>query len=360
MTNPATPKATKWPQTWYPLRRSEEIKPGQIMSIRALGDDYILVRSPQGKLAFMEGHCTHRGASLGDGAEFVGECIQCPFHGLQYGLDGRCTHVPGVGRIPRAAVLKSYPVEESMGMIWMFYGPKPTFPAPSLENCGVIKAVGNQGKLSTAYAFRNVRRCLMRDSICGSLDYMHGNLVHGLKSRLESLETPTPHELIVTLDVEYADAGYLKHRKVFRMGNRVKYQGHYWGPAIVYTRSYGKRELLGHIRSCLPIEENYTQTDMLFIVKLRAGGRIPKVSLAMRKFFGRYQDDEDAFLDRQKPRAMYMKDFDEGLIAHHRMCLRMGQNAFEGREPFLVEETGQEKNFATNLDGPKAVEPVGA
>ena len=120
----------------------------------------------------------------------------------------------------------------------------------------------------------------------------------------------------------------------------------------------GVDPVTGEPLSLLPAEAR--ERRELAHVKLRAGGRIPKVSLAMRKFFGRYQDDEDAFLDRQKPRAMYMKDFDEGLIAHHRMCLRMGQNAFEGREPFLVEETGQEKNFATNLDGPKAVEPVGA
>jgi hypothetical protein len=53
---------------------------------------------------------------------------------------------------------------------------------------------------------------------------------------------------------------------------------------------------------------------------------------------------------------MYMKDFDEGMIAHHRMCLRMGQTSFEGREPFLVEESGQEGAFAANAGGLKAVE----
>ena len=338
-------KTSRWPQTWYPIRRSNELARGQVMPIRALGDDYILVRSPEGQVSFLEGHCTHRGASLGHGGKFVGECIQCPFHGLEYNLDGRCVKVPGTNRIPKAAVLRSYPVVESLGMIWMFYGPKPTFPPPSLENCGVIKEVGHLGTLSTAYAFRNVRRCLMRDSICGSLDYQHGNLVHGGIAVVESLEQPTSHELIITLDVKHTDNGYLGHRKYLRLGERVKYRGHYWGPAIVYTRSWGNRQLLGHIRSCLPIEENLTQTDMLFIVKLRRGRRVPWAELALRKFFARHQDDEDAFLDRQKPRAMYMKDFDEGMIAHHRMCMRLGQNAFEGREPFLIQETGEESRF---------------
>jgi hypothetical protein len=257
--------------------------------------------------------------------------------------------VPGLDRVPKSAVLRSYPVHESLGMIWMFYGPKPTFAPPSLENCGVLAEVGHLGNLAASYGFRNVRRCLMRDSICGSLDYRHGTLVHGGNAKLAKLEQPTPHQLIVTLDVELLDNGYLGHRKLFGFGKHVTYKGQYWGPAIVYTRNFGNRQLLGHIRCCLPIEENYTQTDLLFVAKTRRNGSLPKLQLAIRKFFAKHQDDEDAFLDRQKPRAMYMKDFDEGMIAHHRMCLRLGQNAFEGREPFLVQQDGQEDKFATSL-----------
>src|SRR5262245_61742332 len=110
-------KGNLWPQTWYPLRRSEEIKPGNVLPIRALGEDWILVRSPEGKLAFMEGHCTHRGASLGHGGIFVGNCVRCPFHGFQYDLNGKCVGVPGIDRIPTSAVLKAYPVTETLGMI---------------------------------------------------------------------------------------------------------------------------------------------------------------------------------------------------------------------------------------------------
>lgn len=323
-----------WPHTWYPLRRSKEAPPGCVTPIRAFGEDWILCRNHDGTVALLDGHCTHRGASLGHGGEIVDGCVQCPFHGFRYGMDGKCTFIPDNSRLPKAAVLKSLPLAESLGMIWVFYGATPTFPPPNLERMGVIKAVGHRGDLDVSYAFRNVRRCLMRDSICGSLDYQHGNLVHDLRSRLESLEEPTPHEIIVTLDVEYTSAGAFGYRKLFRLGDRVKYQGHYWGPAVVYTRSFGRRQLMGHIRACLPIEENLTQTDMLFIVRKRKlTGRPPLVGLTIRKFFGRIQDDEDAFLDRQKPRAMYMKNFDEGMIAHHRMCLRMGQTEFEGREP---------------------------
>ncbi|MBI1922884.1 Rieske (2Fe-2S) protein, partial [Candidatus Poribacteria bacterium] len=323
-------------------RRSQEVKPGQILPIKAFGQDFILVRSPSGKVAFMEGHCAHRGASIGHGGDFVGECIRCPFHGFQYDLQGVCVKIPDVDRIPKAALLKTYPVAETLGMIWMFYGPEPTFPPPTLEGFGIDEEFGHLGRLGTAYAFRKIRQCLLRDAICGSLDYQHTNLVHKARARLEKLEEPTPYEIIVTLDVESLNKNPLAKWKIFRLGKRAIYRGHYWGPAIVYTRSWGRLKLLGHIRACLPINEERVQTDMLFIVKLRRlTGRPGPLKLAYRKYAGRQQDDNDEFIDYQKPRAMFIKNFDDGVLAHHRMCLRMGQTAHIGREPFLAEDKNE-------------------
>lgn len=339
-----------WPQTWYVVRRSNEVKSGQIVPVRAFKRDWVLMRTSTGKLAMMEGHCTHRGASMGHGGECIDDTLQCPFHGWRYNTEGKCVHIPDVDRIPKAAQLLTLPVVESMGMIFCWYGPEPLFEPPSLKVCGPEDEVGANGKvvsgpIAPAYAFRNVRRCLMRDSICGSLDYQHGNLVHGLRANLQSLEQPKPWELIVTLDVTYKDAGHLGFRKIFGLGDKVTYKGHYWGPAIVYTRFYGRRQMLGHIRMCLPVDENLTQTDMLFIVRPRKlTGRPPFLSTLIRKYFGHLQDDEDAFLDRQIPRAMYIKNFDEGLIAHHRLCLRLGQTQFEGAEPtYDMDESGEVK-----------------
>jgi phenylpropionate dioxygenase-like ring-hydroxylating dioxygenase large terminal subunit len=304
-----------------------------------MGEDLILVRSPEGKAALMEGHCTHRGASLGHGGTFVGNCVQCPFHGFQYDLTGKCVAIPNVDRIPVAAVLKTFPLAETLGMIWMFNGPEPTFPPPTLEGFGIIREIAEKRpdvRLGTAYAFRNVRNCLMRDSICGSLDYKHATLVHKLQGRLISIEEPTPHQIIVTSEAEYLDWGPFQYRRI--LGKHVRYIGHYWGPAIVYTHVVGKLRTLGHIRACLPIEEQLTQTDMLFVARLNKKGKTRRLAVAFRTRLGRQQDDEDLFLDHQKPRAMYIKNFDEGMIAHHRMCQRMGQTATVGREPWVADD----------------------
>jgi phenylpropionate dioxygenase-like ring-hydroxylating dioxygenase large terminal subunit len=342
-----------WPQAWYPVRRSEEVQPGSIIPFKALKQDLILARSPSGKLTIMEGHCPHRGASIGHGGIFVGECVRCPFHGLQYDLNGMCVAVPGMDRVPKAAVLATYPVAETLGMIWMFNGPKPTFPPPTLEGFHIPEQFPNEKRLGTAYAFRKYRKCQMRDAICGALDYQHANLVHEAHAKLVGLEEPSPHEIVVTLDVQSLDKRLFAQWRVLGMGDHGTYRGHYWGPSIVYTRAWGKRQRLGHIRACLPIDEENVQTDMVFIVRLRPLTKRPApITLAYRTRAARRQDDDDEFMDHQKPRAMFIKNFDEGVFAHYRMCLRMGQTAHLGREPFVADDESRSMVSQNSSESP--------
>jgi vanillate O-demethylase monooxygenase subunit len=52
-----------------------------------------------------------------------GDCVQCPYHGLQFGGDGACMHNPhGDGRIPKAARVRSYPVAERFSAVWIWMG----------------------------------------------------------------------------------------------------------------------------------------------------------------------------------------------------------------------------------------------
>ena len=51
-----------------------------------------------------------------------GEIIRCPYHGLEFGASGACIRIPGQERIPTAANVKSYPVAERDGFIWIWMG----------------------------------------------------------------------------------------------------------------------------------------------------------------------------------------------------------------------------------------------
>jgi len=59
------------------------------------------------------------------GEQIEGDSIRCPYHGWRFGPDGQCNDIPyHKGPIPRSAAIKSYPVEEVMGIIMAWYDPE--------------------------------------------------------------------------------------------------------------------------------------------------------------------------------------------------------------------------------------------
>ena len=76
----------------------------------------------------MRDRCPHRGAALSLGRINKKDCtLACPFHGLEFGADGRCTHVPVESdyNIPPDFGVQTYPVREADGYIFLWRGPVP-------------------------------------------------------------------------------------------------------------------------------------------------------------------------------------------------------------------------------------------
>jgi 3-ketosteroid 9alpha-monooxygenase subunit A len=60
-----------------------------------------------------------------EGTHIVGDSITCPYHAWRFGPDGRCNHIPYFnGPIPAAAKIRSWPVLERYGIIWMWHDPE--------------------------------------------------------------------------------------------------------------------------------------------------------------------------------------------------------------------------------------------
>ncbi|HMG51687.1 MAG TPA: aromatic ring-hydroxylating dioxygenase subunit alpha, partial [Inquilinus sp.] len=51
-----------------------------------------------------------------------GDEVECGYHGLTFDCSGACTRVPGAERIPHVARVRSYPVEERYGLVWIWMG----------------------------------------------------------------------------------------------------------------------------------------------------------------------------------------------------------------------------------------------
>ena len=106
---------------WYVIGCSNEIT---IAPTRRMFMDAAVVvyRGECGKVAALADACAHRFAPLSQGTVF-GDTIQCPYHGLRYGMDGACVLRPhGDGRIPPTARVRSHAVVEQQGMVWIWGG----------------------------------------------------------------------------------------------------------------------------------------------------------------------------------------------------------------------------------------------
>lgn len=106
---------------WYVAAWSHEVG-REPLGRTLLGEPVVFYRRADGSAVAMAAPCPHRFAPL-HGGDLVGDNIRCPYHGLQFGPDGRCVHSPHVadGTAPAMAV-RTYPVEDRNSMLWIWMG----------------------------------------------------------------------------------------------------------------------------------------------------------------------------------------------------------------------------------------------
>jgi len=108
---------------WYPVLESSAVR-GKPVGARRLGIDMVFWRSASGEIVAQQDRCPHLGASLSLGS-VEGGCITCPFHGLRFNTEGRCTLVPSMGaeaRIPDALRALTFRTREAHGFAWIWWG----------------------------------------------------------------------------------------------------------------------------------------------------------------------------------------------------------------------------------------------
>lgn len=107
---------------WYVAAHADEVTDG-FLGRQIVGERVLMSRDASGKVHAINDRCPHRFAPLHQG-ERDQDTVVCPYHGLKFGLaDGLCKHNPhGDGRIPGAAKVKVYAVEERDRVIWLWPG----------------------------------------------------------------------------------------------------------------------------------------------------------------------------------------------------------------------------------------------
>ena len=105
---------------WYAAAWSEEI--GRDLTERWIGDvPVVFFRKEDGTAVALEGTCPHRQYPLALG-RLRGDEIECGYHGIRFGCEGACSHVPGEQRAPAAMKTRAFPLHERGGLIWLYAG----------------------------------------------------------------------------------------------------------------------------------------------------------------------------------------------------------------------------------------------
>jgi phenylpropionate dioxygenase-like ring-hydroxylating dioxygenase large terminal subunit len=108
--------------TWYVAAWNEDVPPGKLFARVILEEPIVFFRDESGIIKAIADRCPHRFAPLARGKLDQG-IIECAYHGLRFDGFGRCVHYPhGGGKIPSAATVKSYPVTERHGAVWIWMG----------------------------------------------------------------------------------------------------------------------------------------------------------------------------------------------------------------------------------------------
>lgn len=106
-------------QHWYPIARIQDVthKPQQVT---LLDMNLALYKTETGQIHLARDICPHRGVPLSKGW-VEGETIICPYHGLHFNEDGKCTKIPAqpdLTKISDRFSLTKFPVVLKYGLIW--------------------------------------------------------------------------------------------------------------------------------------------------------------------------------------------------------------------------------------------------
>lgn len=161
-----------FPNLWTPVLPVAEVGSAPV-AVELAGESLVLFRNSAGKFGALIDRCPHRGARLSLGQVTEDGCLECPYHGWNFALNGVCTRVP-FNRVNSTQLSKlsvaSFPTRVIAGLIWVFTGienaPDPQLPQTLLE------------AEDRYYIHHEIWNAHWTRAVENSLDYLHIPFVH--------------------------------------------------------------------------------------------------------------------------------------------------------------------------------------
>ncbi|MFW1678700.1 Rieske 2Fe-2S domain-containing protein [Pontibacter sp. JAM-7] len=164
---------------WYVAALSEEVVGDALFPRTILSESVLLFRNTAGNMVATTNRCPHRFAPLHIGKR-DGDTITCHYHGLSFNADGECTNNPhGNGKVPKACKLKTYPVEERDGFIWIWMGDSDKADPGKIMDCSSLSR-NPASSVAHTYMHNKCNYELVTDNIMdlSHIDHLHGPLIN--------------------------------------------------------------------------------------------------------------------------------------------------------------------------------------
>jgi vanillate O-demethylase monooxygenase subunit len=159
---------------WYIAAWSTEIQRAP-MERWILNEPIAFYRKEDGTAVALQGRCPHRHFPLGK-SRVVGDTIECGYHGMTFGPDGKCTKIQTQTAIPAVCNIRSFPLVEKWRWLWIWMGD------PALADPALIPDHDELQLTNADYAFEGDiyypvpgRYMLMHDNL---LDLSHLGFLH--------------------------------------------------------------------------------------------------------------------------------------------------------------------------------------
>ena len=144
-TGPGSPVGRIIRRFWQPIALAEEVRAARPLRVEVLGEHLTFYRGDSGRPYLVADRCPHRGTQLSLGW-VERECVRCFYHGWKFDGAGNCVEQPAEkGSFSSKVKIKSYAVEEYLGLIFAYLGNGPApelprFPELEDESFGILSA----------------------------------------------------------------------------------------------------------------------------------------------------------------------------------------------------------------------------
>ncbi|MBD3882697.1 aromatic ring-hydroxylating dioxygenase subunit alpha [Phormidium tenue FACHB-886] len=277
------------PNYWYAVACSSELQANPL-SVTLWHQAIVLYRDSTGRVQALEDRCPHRQVKLSEG-RVQGDVLECAYHGWQFNAIGQCSHVPYLAenqKLP-ACLLRTYPVREQDGFIWLFPGDVATLQAEAIQPLALpewnhLNYIASVATIECQAHFSFLIENLM--------DMYHGHLHENYQAwadpKLETLEVEDDQ-----IHARYQAQSYYKIDKIWSVSQL-------FFPALrrLHPEPLDVSYLYPHWASTLgqdfkiyclfcPVHETQTRAYLIHFTSLHAFSRLHKLSERFRRFVKR-------------------------------------------------------------------------